>query len=208
MKSSMDKDRPLSWSAISSFEYDPNQWYEKYVLKIDPPVSPAMEFGKLIGGQYERDELLAPILPREEVFEYELRTTFNKIPLIGYIDAYTPHTSLIELKTGKKAWDQKRADTHGQIDMYLLQLNLIHKVRPEDVLCRLLWLPTMYDERFRLKFVDESVVHIFETRRTMLDLLRFGKRINDTYQAMKEYAEHRKKFSTADARKLPVRAVD
>lgn len=187
---SMDPDRPLSWSAISSFEYDPNQWYEKYVLKIDPPVSPAMEFGKLIGGQYERDELLAPILPREEVFEYELRTTFNKIPLIGYIDAYTPHTSLIELKTGKKAWDQKRVDTHGQIDMYLLQLNLIHKVRPLDVRCRLLWLPT-YEANSMIKLINKDQVHVFETHRTMLDLLRFGKRINDTYQSMQEYAERR-----------------
>lgn len=200
----MDKDRPLSWSAISSFEYDPEQWARKYIDHIEEPVSLAMAFGKEIGGHYEHDTLLRPELPREEVFEYKLETIFNGIPLVGYIDAYTPHSSLIELKTGRKAWDQKRADTHGQLDMYLLQLNLIHKVRPEDVRCRLIWLPT-YEANGKVKFVNADDVRIFETKRTMLDLLRFGKRINDTYQAMQEYAEHRQRLSTGQN---TTRAVD
>ena len=41
--------KPISWSSISSFNYDKKQWYRSYVLGIKDPPSKEMEFGSYIG---------------------------------------------------------------------------------------------------------------------------------------------------------------
>lgn len=181
-----DRKRPLSWTAISSFEYDPEQWYDKYVLLKAPPVSKEMHFGKLFADSCEAGKPLAPVTLYSRV-EYELKATFNGVPLIGFIDTYEPHVKLGEFKTGKKAWDQKRADGHGQIDMYLLMLYIIHKVKPEEIHCQIQWIPTKEDGDFSISFVDPGKVHTFVTKRTMTDVLRFGQRINESIKAMEQY---------------------
>lgn len=199
-----DKKRPLSWSAISSFEYDPEQWYKRYVLKLDEPASPEMQFGKVMGEKLANDAKFMPHVPRGTIYEYELKTKFGKIPLIGYIDSYSPcsyceanedHTVceksfLEEYKTGKKAWDQKRADEHGQITMYLLMLYLMHGVNPEDIQCRIHWLPTKDNNDFTIGFVDPGSCLTFPTKRSMVEVLTFGKRINKVYKLMEEYCKN------------------
>ena len=184
--------RPLSWSAISSFEYDPEQWYRRYVLKQEDPASKEMLFGKYYGEMFASDPNHVPHLKRGQIFEYELKAKLKNIPLIGFIDSYTPHTELEEYKTGVKAWTQKRADEHGQIDMYLLMLYLMHGVKPEDVSCRVHWLPTKETGDFRIVFTDphNPIVHTFETKRTLSQVLKFGVRITKTVEAMRAYAEN------------------
>ncbi len=191
-KPTFDKKRPLSWSAISSFEYDPEQWHRKYVLGQPDPETKEMRFGKEVGERIASDPSFLPALSRRSIFEYEMRCMFGKIPLIGFADSYEPHTDLDEYKTGKKAWDQKLADTHGQFDMYLLELFLIDKVKPEDVRLRLHWMPTIETGDFRIMFRNphEPEIFTFETQRTMKDVLRFGQRITKTYKAMEEYAKN------------------
>lgn len=212
----MDLKRPISWSAMSSFEYSPEQWYQKYVIHGKcrrateteaaicyifeqvfasrcPQVetSPEMEFGKLVGDRLASDPLYLPHVPRLSHFEYELRKVkFGKIELIGFIDSYEPHTALEEYKTGKKAWDQKRADEHGQISFYLLCLNLLHRVRPEDVSCTIRWMPTRDNGDFSISFINEKDVKSFPTKRTTRQVLEFGQRINQTYAAMQAYAKN------------------
>ena len=44
-----DHSRPLSWSAISSWEYSHEQWYRKYVLNRPDDETEEMIFGKVIG---------------------------------------------------------------------------------------------------------------------------------------------------------------
>jgi len=179
--------RPLSWSAISSFEYSPSSWHRRYVLNEKDEPSKEMLFGKLVGERLATEPTFLPHVPRLSLFEYELRAELGKIPLIGFIDSYEPHSSLLEFKTGRKIWDQKRADSHGQLDMYLLMLYLRDKVKPEGVECSLVWLPTQSEDG-EISFVDEHDVKIFDTKRTMVDILRFGQRINDTYKQMQDYA--------------------
>lgn len=186
-----DKKRPLSWSAISSFEYDPAQWYNRYVLKLDEPASPEMEFGKIMGERLAADNAFMPQVPRGSLYEYELKAKFGKIPLIGYIDSYVPHRRLEEYKTGKRAWDQTRADGHGQITMYLLMVYLMYKVNPDQVRCRIHWLPTKSNGDFSIDFIDSKDCVTFETKRTMRDILMFGKRINNVYKLMEEYCKQR-----------------
>ena len=186
--------RPLSWSAISSFEYNPDQWYRRYVLAEKDEPTPEMLFGKHVGERLAAEPDFLPQVPRYKEFEYELRETVNKIPMLGFIDSYSPHRfgkpALYEYKTGRKPWDQERADQHGQITMYLLMLHRMHKLRPEDVVCHILWLPTQLEEE-EVSFIDEKDVRTFETKRTMRDLLDFGIRVQKIIKEMEAYANSR-----------------
>lgn len=148
-----------------------------------------MIFGKEVGEAIASDPTFLPLVPRAATYEYELRCVFNKIPLIGFIDSYTPHSLLYEYKTGRKQWDEMRAHSHGQIDMYLLMLYLMHKVRPADVKCQIVWMPTVSDDDVIAFNPDLNVVTI-ETSRTMVDILKFGERIKKTYAAMQDYANN------------------
>ena len=185
------KTRSLSWSALSSFEYDPEQWYDRYILAKEEPPSEEMLFGKLVGERLASDPTFMPHIPRLGTYEYELRCTLGKIPLIGFMDDYKPTTDMAEFKTGVKPWDQSRADSHGQIDMYLLQHYLINKVKPEDMTVNIYWMPTKKNGDFTVSFVDEKDVKVFPTRRTMRQVLEFGVRINATVQAMQLYVNSR-----------------
>lgn len=189
-----DRKRPLSWSAISSFEYNPEQWYRKYVLGIEEKPNPAMLFGKLVGERIASDPTFLPNLPRLSLYEYEqpdgLRSMFGKIPLLGYIDSYEPHTTLFEYKTGQRLWTQKRVDEHGQIDMYLLLLWLKYKIKPTDIAVTLFWMPTQDNSDFNISFINEKKIYPFPTTRTLQDILNFGARINRVYKEMDEYCQN------------------
>lgn len=188
------KNRPLSWSAISSFEYDPEQWYTKYVLNIYPEPTKEMTFGSLVGKKIETNPKFLPMIPRHSIMEFPFKCKFGKIELVGFADTFCDKTfrKLGEFKTGKRAWDQKRVDEHGQIDMYLLMNFVMHKVKPEEVEVQLVWMPTMERSDFSIFFVPDVVekIKIFKTKRTMVDILRFGERINKTVKAMTKYAEN------------------
>lgn len=196
MKATFDKKRSLSWSAISSFEYDPEQWYEKYVLNKPQETSPEMEFGKVIGKKLETDSKFLPMIKRQSKMEFLFMATYKNIPLIGYADSFCDTTfgKLEEYKTGKKSWDQKRVDQHGQITMYCLMNWITNKIRPEDVECTLSWMPTWKDEKGVVSFLEpiEKRIKIFKTKRTMTDILKFGQRINNVYDAMEEYCQNHK----------------
>lgn len=192
-KPTFDRIRPLSWSAISSFEYDPEQWYRKYVLGIEEKPNAAMLFGKTVGERIAKDPTFLPHLSRLSHFEFELHAHFCDIPLLGYIDSYEPHEYLFEYKTGKRGkneWTQKKADTHGQIDMYLLLLWLKYRVKPYDVACTIFWMPTKEGSDFNISFIDEKKIQAFPTVRNMHDITNFGLRINKRYKEMIAYCEN------------------
>lgn len=188
------KTRPLSWSALSSFEYDAEQWFKRYILGEQEPPSKEMEFGSKIGKRIETDPTYLPCVPRLSKMEHGFNVVFNGIPLVGYADTFCTDTNkkLGEFKTGKKAWNQKRVDGHGQLDMYLLMHYITHKIKPEEVEIFLVWLPTQENGDFSISFVEpiEKNVKIFKTKRTMKDILAFGARINKTVQAMQDYVDN------------------
>lgn len=190
------EDRPMSWSQISSFEWDPKQWYQKYYLNIKDDTTREMEFGKKIGKMLETDPKYLPQIPRHSKMEHEFKCKFKGIKngLVGYADSFCTITNkkLTEFKTGKKAWDQKRADEHGQLTMYLLMHYIITKVPPEQVSIQLVWMPTKDNGDFSISFVEpiEKNIKIFTTKRTLMDILQFGKRINSVHKQMKEYIKN------------------
>lgn len=196
-KPTFDRNRALSWSSISSFEYNPEEWYSRYVLKERGKSSPEMEFGKWFGECLAKDPDFLPQIPRLSKFEHAFTVVFDGIPLIGYADSFDHigKKSLKEYKTGVKKWDQRRVDSHGQIDMYLLMHYITEKITPEEVECELVWIPTKRvetgDFEVKISLVDPVMPRIFKTKRTMSDLLKFGSRIKKVYKEMIEYCENR-----------------
>lgn len=193
MKPLFNKTRPLSWTAISSFQYNPEQWYKKYVLGEDLGTSREMKFGKIVGKKLETDLKYLPQIPRHSKMEHPFKVMFGKIPMTGYADTFCDKTNrkLAEYKTGKKPWTQKRVDEHGQIDMYCLMNLITNKIRPEDVEITLAWMPTQDNGDFSISFVEpiEKNIKIFRTKRTTTQILNFGAFINQIYKEMEKYAQ-------------------
>lgn len=189
MKYKLDFDkRPLSWSAISSFEYSPEQWYSKYILNTPPEDNLAMAFGKKFAKSVEDRKPLVPVTIYKEV-EYPLKVVFNGIPMVGFIDTYEPHTAMREYKTARTLWTQKKCNEHGQLSMYALMLYITHKVKPEDLTIHLDCIQTVEDGDFKLSFLDNKV-HSFEVKLTMKDILLFGSRIMKTVKEMEEFVKN------------------
>lgn len=190
MKPTFDKLRPLSWSAISSFEYNPEQWYESYVLN-KRQTSPEMTFGSKIDKQIQDDKTFLPDLPRYQHMQYKMNVMFNNVPLVGLPDGIDFDKGLLaDYKTGKKAWNQKRADETGQLTLYLLLVYISKKIKPEKFRCLIHWLPTADQGDFTIDFAKNFEVKTFETKRTMRDLLMFGVRITKTLEAMEDYCNN------------------
>ena len=185
------KKRPLSWSAISSFEYDPEQWYKRYVLNEKQPDSKEMIFGKELALSIENNTCVVPNLLKvlQKKKEHPFKVVFNGIPMVGYADAFCDKSFkyIDEVKTGKKVWTQKRADEHGQITMYVLMNYITNKVLPEEVSCALHWIPTEENGNYSIDFVRPVTFHTFYTKRSMKDMLLFGARINKTVKEMEQY---------------------
>lgn len=198
-----DPKRAFSWSAIASFEWNRDQWYRKYVLKEIPEVTPELEFGKYVDEKIQEDDTFLPHLVRYPVFQHKMETMFHDIPLIGIADAYRPpkNPALRDYKTGRKPWDQKRANETGQLTMYALMLYLIDGIKPEEIDLYIDWLPTHYKDG-KIAFIEEDHTKLkpvtFRTKRTMRDILAFGNRINDTYAAMVEYCQKRPVLDTSN----------
>lgn len=197
LKDIYHKDRPMSWSAISSFEWNPNQWYRKYVLKELPEITPELEFGSYIDKRVQNEPDFLPGLVRYPVIQHEMRCVFNGIPLLGFSDTARLPTkkaktrvpvAVRDYKTGRKPWTQKRADETGQLTLYTFMLYMMDKIKPEDIELYIDWMPTHYVDG-KIAFIKEGDIHTFQTRRTMQQCLAFGQRIKDTWDAMQEYGE-------------------
>ena len=190
------EDRPLSWSAISCFEWNPEDWYQRYYLNIQSDKTAELEFGSKIGKMLETDKKFLPQIARLSKMEHPFKCKFGKVKagLIGYADTFCDKTfkKLGEFKTGKKPWTQQRADEHGQLTMYCLMNYIMNKVKPEDVEIILTWMPTRDNGDFSISFIEpiEKNIKFFKTKRTMMDILQFGKRINNVYDQMKLYAQN------------------
>lgn len=197
----MDLTRDLSWSAIASFEYDPEQWYRSYVLGIKQ-TSKEMDFGNWVDKRLQNFKHWLPEVERFPFQQYKFNPKFNGIKLVGFADGLDLNPKAMRLKddkTGKKEWTQQRADETGQLTMYLFMLWLEKEIPPEKVRCFISWLPTkdvkgkgmlQNKDSFAIDFRDDPVVPIiFETRRSMRQLLEFGGRIKRVWLEMQQYAE-------------------
>ncbi len=188
------KTRPLSWSSMSSFAYDPEDWYRKYILGIKSPDTAELKFGREFAHDIEHERCKVPGLLRllQKKKEHPFNVMFGKIPMTGFADAFCTETlrKLDELKTGAKAWDQKRANEHGQIKMYALMNLITNKVKPEDTTFRLYWVPTIKLGNFSVTYAQPIRFVPFEIKITMADVIKFGALINTTVKQMEAYVRN------------------
>lgn len=191
------KNRPLSYSAINSWEWSKEQWFETYILGKKQS-SAEMTFGSKVDKKFQSDPKFLPFIPRFQHLQYKMKVVYNKIPLVGIPDnlELKKEKMLFDLKTGVKAWDKKRADETGQLTFYCLLLYIKHKIKPEEFTCGIHWLPTQKSENGNFETVIEFVPDIeknykvITTKRTMTDLLIFCERINRTVWEMQQYVRN------------------
>lgn len=183
--------KPLSWSAISSFKYDHEQWYKKYVLGEKQKVSPQMTFGNTVGESLATDNPMVKKIVRYKHMEYKLLVPFNDIELVGFIDSYDNEKKLLrEYKTSSstKKWNQASVDDHGQLTMYALMLFIQDKVVPETLTIHLDYIPV--EETFEGEMIISRphTINTYKTQRTTKDILEFGASIKQVVKEMEEYA--------------------
>lgn len=191
MKYVITEERPMSWSSLSSFDWDPSAWYRRYILG-EEQTSPEMTFGSMVDKRLQDDPLYLPHVPRYPLMQHVMRGTVSGIPIIGVPDGLNlAEPNLADYKTGKKPWTIKRANETGQLTWYLLLIELTEKIKPEAFDCFIHWLPTANHPDFTINFrnPDDPELITFRTTRSSLDTLMFRKRITDTYKAMQEYVE-------------------
>lgn len=190
LKDFINDKRPLSWSAISSFEFDPKQFYDKYILGQKQQSNSAMEFGKIFGDKIAKDKAYLPEIPRYSEFEKKLLVNFSGIPLVGFIDSYDPKThSFYEYKTSKSLWSKEKALTHGQLKMYALGLYITYKVNPENLNISLICIKTKEDGGFNVSLCNPLEIVRYDVKLTMRDILEFASYIKKTYEAMQKYVK-------------------
>jgi|SRR3990167_3464973 len=184
--------RPLSWSQISSFEWNPEDWYSRYILGEKQAETGPLIFGKKIGERLATDLAFLPEVPRYKHMEKKFIGKIGDIELIGFLDSFCPNTlSILEFKTSsnKNRWNQKKAEEHGQLSFYCLLVWLNHGKLPEK--CHLCYLPCRETGSFDIELTGEPV-QIFEVKKTAVDVLKFGNYIKDVRKKMIKYAEEHK----------------
>lgn len=186
--------RPLSWSSISSFKYDPESWYRKYVLGEKQEDTAPMLFGKKIGERLSSDFTFLPEVPRLPVFEKKLAGKIGDISIVGYLDAFQEEPmAFLEYKTSsnEKRWNRKAANDHGQMLMYYGLLWLTYGIAPEKIQSSLVYIPCKENGSFEVE-LSGSPVQIFEVKKTAADVLRFFNDIKDTYKEMQKFIKNHK----------------
>ena len=179
--------RPLSWSSISSFRYNPDEWYLKYIEgKQGRDTGPSV-FGKNVGERLATEPQFLPCVPRLKEYEHELCVKIGKIQCIGFLDNFDlDNRAFSEFKTGRK-WTQDKANKHGQIDMYCCLIYLKYGIKPEELDIKLIWLPTEEQQDFRTDFVKNMKPVIFPIKKTMRDILSFMAEIQIIHVQMQEF---------------------
>lgn len=185
--------RPLSWSAMSSFRYSPEQWARKYLDGTQDPANKEMLYGNEIGTRLATDPTFLPEVTRYDIFEKKLTARINDIELIGFFDSFKEDaTAFAEYKTSSnpKKWTQKSAEDHGQLLFYKFLIWKNYGIPPEQVDCTLFYIPVRETPAFGMELAPHPV-KAFKVRKTAVDVLNFANYIKDTYAEMYEYAIHR-----------------
>ena len=179
----------ISWSQLSLWERDPEEYRRVYVEGQEQFVSDAMILGKQLAEAME-DDIVSDIpiieqgrmfLPHYENREFEIRVNLrvgkHDIPLFGKLDGYEKKDRIIgEIKTGATKWTQRMVDQHGQLTFYALLVYLRFKKMPSSI--RLHWLNT--DEESE----NYGMVKSFETKRSLAELIKMHTRINNAWAAI------------------------
>lgn len=188
--------RPLSYSQLSSWEWNKEDWYQTYIKNKPRGKSAAMETGNIIGDSIGTPSSLVPDLNPPGVKEYPLRASLGDIHLVGYCDHMCMDTlELNENKTAvnPKKWTKSSVDKHGQLTMYALMLFLKHDIAPEDLTIYLNYIRVIEGPDMRYYLPNPVEFKRFPTKRTGEQIAAYADYIIKTVDNMETYIRERDK---------------
>lgn len=132
----------LSWSSIECWRQNKYEFQRRYYENMRQSyASPEMLFGSEVGRLLENNDPTLTHIPRGTHPEYRIDTHLEGVPVLCFLDSFTPETkSIIEYKTSRVGWDKKRVDNHGQLLMYACAVR--EEFGGYDPLIHLVWLET------------------------------------------------------------------
>lgn len=177
----------LSYSQYSTYLASPRQYQKIYLdgVRLD---NKYLDFGKMIADvlenrekeKNENERIACELLEKPEQSELELLVDFYKIPLFGKLDGFNKSKNeIVEYKTGKIEWTQKKVDEHEQLTFYAIMINKKFKIKFEDIKIKLVWLETMEDTDGTM-FLTGSKKE-FETKRSQKDILKIYSKIKKAW---------------------------
>lgn len=187
--------RPLSYSQLSCWDYNKEEWYKRYIIGQPYKTNSAMNAGNVVGDSIGTEKSLVPDLVPPGVKEFKLTAQIGDIYLIGYADHYCPETKVLhenKTSTNRRKWTQGAVDRHKQLDMYCLMLALTHDTAPEDVEIYLNYIPVIEGQDMKYYLPDPVTYRQFETKRTTEQIEAFAKEIQSTVEEMHEYVTQQK----------------
>lgn len=171
----------LSWTQISMWLQSPEKYVRHYIHGEAEFKNSAMDFGSktalaLETGDQSDDELinaLVAMIPRYKSPEHEIRAPFKtkngEVDLLGKLDSFCPDTySIMEYKTGRNGWTQRKAETHKQLDHYNALVWLKHKIIPPK--SELIWAETEQGEN---GIILTGHVETFEVTKSLSEILEY-----------------------------------
>lgn len=191
LKNFINDKRPLSWSAISSFVYNKEEFFDKYVLGKKPESNNKMLFGNEIGARLSSDPKFLPEISRYKIYEKCLTAKLGDISLIGFLDNYDPKTHAFhEFKTSSSTtrWTEKSAKEHGQLLFYKFLLYKNYGIDPSKIKCTLFYIPVEETGDFSMKLSNEPI-QSFEVEHSITDIIKFAGYIKKTYEEMADYVK-------------------
>lgn len=187
------KEHKVSWSQLSSWNFNKHQWASRYLFCEPSTPNAKMVFGNTVGDSLATPNSMMPELDPylDGIKEYKLETTMNGLNLIGYADHYCPQRRVLnenKTSTNPVQWHQKKVDEHGQLTMYALILLLEEKVKPENIEMWLNFIPVNEKRYGVLELPEQPTFLRFPTKRTTKQVLLFGAQIKKTLEDMEKYA--------------------
>jgi hypothetical protein len=190
------EDMPQSWSQVNAWESSRPTWYRSYVLGQKPRPTPAMVFGNVVGDRLASDPTYLPSIPRLKTFERTIKDVWQGVRVIGHIDN-SEDNIIHEFKTGVTPWTQRKVDHHRQLDVYTALLWNTHKINPKDIVIKLFWIPTNQvvvvneEGNYDTEIVISGDPVVFETQRTMFDVLHIMSDFEIAHNGMTQYIAER-----------------
>jgi hypothetical protein len=184
------KEKSMSYSQISSFLWNKEQWYETYVDPAIFQTSPELEFGSSVDLKLQRDPKFLPQIERLELMQHKMRVVFDGISLVGIPDNLSIKRRLLQdFKTGRNPWTHDLAKKTGQLKIYLLLLYITEKIDPSEFTCSIIWLPTYKTEEDVVNFVKPFAVQKFDVQHTLGEVLSYWKEVKKIRKQMEEYVD-------------------
>lgn len=174
----------ISYSQLQA--YESGQYVKRY-LQGETFENKYMRFGKMFHKALMHEtndktiERLKLFLPAYKIREFKIKTTVEKIPILGILDGLNiRRKEFVDYKTGKK-WTQARADKSDQLTFYWLLLwKKFGWLPKQGFIC---WIETTEIEG---DVCPTGHVQMFRTTRTMADMLSLFVRIKKAWWGIEE----------------------